>query len=126
VTPIYLFDVASQQARWLSLRQATVATNIANANTPGFVARDVRPFQDILDRTQLGMTVTSPMHISTGPVDLPASTSKSADPWETTQSGNTVSLEQEMMKAGQVNRSYSLNTNIVKAFNNMLLASIKS
>jgi len=126
VTPIYLFDVASQQARWLSLRQATVATNIANANTPGFVARDVRPFQDILDRTQLGMTVTSPTHISTGPVDLPASTSKSADPWETTQSGNTVSLEQEMMKAGQVNRSYSLNTNIVKAFNNMLLVSIKS
>ena len=125
MTPIYLFDIASQQARWLSLRQATVATNIANANTPGFTARDVRPFQDILDSTQLGMTVTNPMHISTGPVDLPASTKKNADPWETTQSGNTVSVEQEMLKAGQVSRSYSLTTNVLKAFNNMLLSSVK-
>jgi flagellar basal-body rod protein FlgB len=126
VTPIHLFDIAAQQARWLSLRQATVATNIANVNTPGFTARDVRPFQDILDRTQLTMVATNPMHISGGPPDLRATTTKSSDPWETTQSGNTVSLEQEMMKAGEVSRTYSLNTNIVKAFNNMLLASVKS
>jgi flagellar basal-body rod protein FlgB len=126
VTPIHLFDIASQQARWLSIRQATVAANIANANTPGFAARDVHSFQDILDRTQLDMATTNPMHISVAATDLPAATAKRADPWETTQSGNTVSLEQEMMKAGEVNRSYSLNINIIKAFNNMLLAAVKS
>ena len=125
MTPIHLFDIASQQARWLSTRQATVASNIANANTPGFTARDVRPFQDILDRTQLTMVSTNPMHIPGGPPDLRATTTQTADPWETTTSGNTVSLEQEMMKAGEVSRSYSLNTNIVKAFNAMLLASVK-
>jgi flagellar basal-body rod protein FlgB len=126
VTPIHLFDIASQQARWLSIRQATIASNIANANTPGFAARDVHPFQDILDKTQLDMAVTSPSHISIATTDLPATTSKTADPWETTQSGNTVSLEQEMMKAGEVNRSYSLNTGILKAFNNMLIAAVKN
>ncbi len=36
-----------------------------------------------------------------------------------------VSLEQEMMKAGDVNRSFSLNTSIVKAFNAMLTQSVK-
>ena len=45
--------------------------------------------------------------------------------WEVTHSGNSVSLEQEMIKAGEVNRTYSLNTSIVKAFNQMLMASIK-
>ena len=126
MTPIHLFDIASQQARWLSIRQATIATNIANANTPGFAARDVHPFQDILDKTQLGVTVTNPMHLSIPPADIPATTAKTADPWETTQSGNTVSLEQELMKAGEVNRGYSLNTDILKAFNNMLFAAVKS
>ncbi len=126
MTPIHLFDIASQQARWLSIRQATIATNIANTNTPGFEARDVRSFQEVLDKTQLGMAVTSPLHISEGPSDLPATTAKNADPWEVTQSGNSVSVEQEMMKAGEVNRSYTLNTDVVKAFNNMLLSAVKS
>jgi flagellar basal-body rod protein FlgB len=125
VLPIHLFDIASQQARWLSVRQATIATNIANANTPGFAARDLHPFQEILDKTQLSMATTSAGHIGLGPTDMPTTTSKSGDAWEVSRSGNSVSLEQEMMKAGDINRSFSLNTNIVKAFNSMLLASVK-
>ncbi len=123
--PIHLFDIASQQARWLSVRQATIATNIANANTPGFAARDLHPFQEILDKTQLSMATTSAGHIALGPTDMPTTASKSGDAWEVSRSGNSVSLEQEMMKAGDINRSFSLNTNIVKAFNRMLLASVK-
>jgi flagellar basal-body rod protein FlgB len=126
VGPIHLFDIASQQARWLSVRQATIATNISNANTPGFAALDTHPFQDILNKTQLGMATTNAAHIALGSVDLPATAAKASDAWEVTRSGNSVSVEQELMKAGEVNRSFSLNTNVVKAFNNMLLASVKS
>jgi Flagella basal body rod protein len=43
--PIHLFDLASQQARWLSARQIAVAENIGNANTPGYKAKDVPPFE---------------------------------------------------------------------------------
>ena len=39
--PIHLFDLASQQARWLTVRQATVASNVSNANTPGYVDESV-------------------------------------------------------------------------------------
>jgi flagellar basal-body rod protein FlgB len=42
---IHLFDLASQQARWLSARHIAVASNIANANTPGYKAADVPPFE---------------------------------------------------------------------------------
>jgi len=126
VGPIHLFDIASQQARWLTVRQTAIATNISNANTPGFAALDVHPFQDVMNRTQLTMAATNPGHIALGPTDLPSNAAKASDAWEVTRSGNSVSLEQEMMKAGDVNRSFSLNTGVVKAFNRMLLASVKS
>ena len=43
--PVQLFELASQQAHWLSARQVAVAENIANANTPGYKAADVPPFR---------------------------------------------------------------------------------
>ena len=46
-------------------------------------------------------------------------------PWEVTYSGNSVSLEQEMLSANEVNRNYSLNMAIVKGFNQMLSMSVK-
>ncbi len=48
-----------------------------------------------------------------------------AEPWEITHSGNSVSLEQELINAGDVNRAYKLNTGIAKVFHRMLLASAK-
>jgi flagellar basal-body rod protein FlgB len=41
-------------------------------------------------------------------------------------SGNSVSLEQEMVKGGDVNRDYSMNTAIVRSFHRMLLSSAKA
>ncbi len=123
--PIYLLDLASQQARWLTVRQAVVAQNIANANTPGYTAMDVGGFQDIFDGAQLQLAATHPSHLGIDPLDPGSAASKEDQPWEVSHSGNSVSLEQEMLKAGQVNRDYSLNTSVVKAFNQMLSASVK-
>ena len=52
-------------------------------------------------------------------------TCKSRQPWEITQSGNGVSLEQELIKSSDVNRAYRLNTGVIKAFHRMILASSK-
>ena len=123
--PIHLFEIASQQARWLAVRQTAIATNISNANTPGFGRLDVPSFDDVLNKTQLAMATTNISHISAGAADLPSMSSKPAAAWEVTHSGNSVSLEQEMLKAGEVNRAFALNTSIVKTFNNMLLESVK-
>ena len=60
VGPLYLFELASSQARWLELRQSTIATNVANANTPGFKARDVEPFNKVLDGMPVRLATTSP------------------------------------------------------------------
>jgi flagellar basal-body rod protein FlgB len=123
--PIQLFELASQQARWLTVRQATVAENISNANTPGFSARDVPAFEDVLDNMQLGMATTGPGHVGVDTLEDSTNSLKNTTPWEVTESGNSVSIEQEMIKAAEVQRKYSMNTAIVKAFNQMVTMSLK-
>jgi flagellar basal-body rod protein FlgB len=125
LSPIYLLELASQQAQWLSARQRTTATNIANANTPGFVSMDVQPFSDVLDKTQITMVATNSADILPEGNDFTATRPATTDSWETTYSGNSVSLEQEMMKEGEINRSFTLNANIKRAFHQMLMLSVK-
>ncbi|MBJ6133602.1 flagellar basal body rod protein FlgB [Ochrobactrum sp. Q0168] len=125
MSSIHLFDLAARQVQWLSVRQATVAGNVANANTPDFKARDVQPFADVLDKTQLTMAATNPQHLEVEANGIAGARLRPDDITEETHSGNTVDVEQEMMKAGEISREYSLNTSIVKAFHRMMLSVAK-
>lgn len=125
VGPVHLFDLASRQAQWLSARQATIAGNIANADTPGFKAQKVEPFVQVLDKTQLALARTVPGHVEIGGAARVRTASNDGQSWAVKHSGNSVSLEQELVEAGDVNRSFSLNTAIVKSFHRMLMASVK-
>ena len=122
---IQLFDVISRNNQWLSVRQSAIAGNIANANTPGYKALDVEPFEKTLESTRLAMTSTQPGHMMDDAVKATAVDVRKSTSWETTHSGNSVSIEQELLNAGDVNRAYRLNTGIAKAFHRMLLASVK-
>ena len=111
---------AAQQAL-----QATSA-NIANANTPGYTAGDVEPFEKVLDRTAVSLQATQAGHLGTQATNA----GFTVKPEETTgsimPSKNTVALEDELMKAGEVRRSFELNTAIVKAFHSMMMMAVKS
>lgn len=123
--PVYLFGLAATQARYLAIRQAAVAENVANANTPGYKALEVAPFSAVYDAAGVQMATTNSEHLSTDPFDLASIAEKDSTPWEVTYSGNSVSLDQEMLNANEVNRDYSLNMAISKAFNQMLTMSVK-
>ena len=58
--PIHLFNVTSRANHWLTVRQSTIAENVANANTPGFKAQDVKPFESVLENMTLAMAATRP------------------------------------------------------------------
>lgn len=124
--PVNLFALASQQARWLSVRQTAVSSNIANANTPGYGAVDVEPFEAVLDQTRVAMRATHPGHIAVGAGADALAVRQVNDSTPTMPSGNTVVLEQELMKSGEVRRSMELNTAVVKAFHRMLMMTIRS
>jgi flagellar basal-body rod protein FlgB len=126
VGPLYLFELASSQARWLELRQSTIASNVANANTPGYKARDVEPFNKVLDTMPVRLAVTSPSHMQLSASETDTRANAKKDSWEVVHSGNSVSVEQEMIKGGDVNRDYSMNTAIVRSFHRMLLSGAKT
>lgn len=121
---VNLFDLASTQARWLSARQTAIAGNIANANTAGYVATDVEPFGKVLEGAS-GVTLAStrPGHFG---ADASAKIGlREVESPKLLPSGNTVKVEDEFVKAGEVRREFEMNTAIVKAFHRMLLMSVK-
>lgn len=122
---IQLFNLASRQAEWLSVRQTVISGNIANANTPGFRAKDVAAFEAVLQNTQLPMKSTNPMHFTDSPSDSYVVEPEAADGSAAQLSGNSVELADELMKQGSIKRDYDLNAAIVKAFNKMMLTTVR-
>ena len=122
---VYLIDLAGQQARWLGLRQSAIAGNISNISTPGYRAIDARPFEDVLSRSAIDMTRSSESHFSADLSSVRSRFKSQSDPWETSISGNSVNVEEQLMKAGEVTRGFALNTGVVRSFHRMMLSALK-
>jgi flagellar basal-body rod protein FlgB len=125
LSDIYLFQVASQKAQWLSARQTAVASNVANASTPGYRAVDVQPFSAVLNTSPIAMTSTNPAHIAPATSLLDSLKEVETDPAEQTLSGNTVNLEQQMINLGEVSRDFSMTAGTRRAFHQLMLAALK-
>jgi flagellar basal-body rod protein FlgB len=118
---IHLFDITSQHNQWLSSRQSVIAGNIANANTPAYKAADLRPFAEIMAATKLELAATRKGHqLPDSPLNAASAERQPGSTWDVVHSGNSVSMEKELMKASEVNGAYSLNTAVVKAFHRMM------
>ena len=126
VEPIHLFNLAGRHAQWAAVRQATISANIANANTPGFVAKDIEPFQAVLDRTSLRMAATASGHIGSSPSTDGTTDARRTETWDITLSGNSVSIDEELMKANEVSRAFSLDTNVMRSFHRMIMTSLRA
>ena len=125
VQPVNLFALASQQAKWLAARQSAVAGNIANVNTPGYGAVDIEPFEQVLNARPATLTSTQPNHIAIGAAGGGFGLREEDAP-NLLPSGNSVSMEKELMKAGEVRRAFELNTAIVKSFHRMMMMNTRS
>ena len=123
--PVNLFELASQQAQWVTARQKVVANNIANVDTNGFTPSDIVPFKEVLKSGAGGMMVTDPKHIASG---ADGSEFKVIERDRDPISGSTqpVKIEDELISAGEVRKTYELNTAIVKAFHRMILMTARA
>lgn len=87
-------------------RQLAIARNVANADTPGFRARDVAPF-DPHATPATPLKMTHARHIGDGPAGtLPLNLVDAGG--EAAPNGNTVSLEEEMMRSAETTRDHEL------------------
>jgi flagellar basal-body rod protein FlgB len=116
LSDIYLFQVASEKAQWLSARQTAVASNVANASTPGYRAVDVQPFSAMLDNAPITMASTNAAHMAPPTSLLDSIKQVEAEPVEQSLSGNTVNLEQQMIDLGDVSRDFSMTAGVRRAF----------
>ena len=99
-----LFAALRTQMQWHSARQSVLAENIANADTPGYQARDIARVDH-----QSHFTVSRPLaaapartdarHIAGRPiVESGSFDSRRGPTFEVTPEGNSVVLEEEVMK----------------------------
>lgn len=132
-TELEIFRVANAMARHAGARQAVVARNIANADTPGYKAMDIAPFQSMVSnefqvsgpRDISGLRATRPGHIDfarrEGTADF---TARPATDVTGKPNGNTVSLEQEMLHGVEVKRQHDRAVAIYKSSLTIMRAAI--
>jgi flagellar basal-body rod protein FlgB len=132
MTDVPLFSMLKAKMGWLSERQRLLSQNVANADTPRYTPKDLQSpdFEQALREQVAGGTVrlatTNPMHI--------ASTSKAivgkpihVRDKETDAQGNSVSLEEEMIKVADTQAQYQAASNLyAKALTMMKTAIGKS
>ena len=120
-----IFALAATHHSWGMARQTAVASNIANANSPGYRAMDVAPFSLDAANERMSMTQTHIRHLNPSGTTKAEASAQPETPWEISHSGNSVSLEQELIKSGEVHKAMSINHAIVKSFHRLMLTGLR-
>ncbi|MEM6890727.1 MAG: FlgB family protein [Pseudomonadota bacterium] len=111
----YIMKMAQSLARHAGARQAQVAQNIANADVPGYRARDVVEFARAYDGslTKPDLKVTRESHLSGRATRQAYRTFEMSS--EAAPNGNTVSLEREMVRGTDAKSSHDLALSVYKS-----------
>ena len=109
-TDLPLLNQIKGRLAWLDDRQRVVAQNVANADTPGYAARDLKTPTDFAAALRAGgglqMTRTSAMHIAPANANVARFSSQNAPDSETTLDGNSVVVEEQMLKMAESRMAY--------------------
>lgn len=98
-----IFATAGAMARHAAQRQAVIAENIANADTPGYRARDLVSFSEVMNGPKpVAMRATRPGHFSgSDRVGTAPQAETVLRPGATSPNGNSVSIEREMFAGAE-------------------------
>lgn len=99
-------------------RQQAIAQNIANADTPGYQARDTIPFTDYFRRISDDRGTDGLWRRPDAFIRIDAAPSSHAP------NGNTVSIEQEMMRGVETRQQHELALGIYSMARDLLRSSI--
>ena len=113
-----LMSMLRTRMSWLHQRQDVLAQNVANADTPGFVARDLKALDfDEQMRSQVvdkaaSLAVTNVHHISVKTTSQNKFDDSESRDVESSPNGNAVSLEAEMIKVSDTQAQFQAAANI--------------
>jgi flagellar basal-body rod protein FlgB len=128
---IPLLDVLRARMSWLNERQGVLAQNVANADTPGYVAQDIKPldFAKVLaNATQPaslspGLATTDPRHIALPGTSAPGGLNPD-DLEDGATKGEAVSSEEEMIKVADTQAQYQAAANLYSKAVDMMRTAI--
>lgn len=139
IADISQFSALRERMRFLQARQKVLSENVANADTPAYKPKDVvnlgsSALQESVDPSRrlvmaksgyasaLAPAVTNPAHISGGVSGYASQDTKGAQ-FGTRPSGNSVNLEDEMLKVSQNQIDFQMVTGLYqRSFSTLKIA----
>jgi len=110
---VSLLDLSSSMARHAATRHSLISQNIANADTPGYKAQDVADFADVMKAQR-----------TSGP-DAPVTALEATDRQSLgSPNGNTVSLEDELMRGSKAQFDHELAVSIYRSTLTMMKTAV--
>jgi len=115
---IPLFAALTERMKWLTARQKVLSQNVANADTPNYRSKDLKPleFREMIaqpEEQRVRIHRTNGAHIHVDEIKK-YETQVNRDVSETSPTGNAVILEEEMMKVAETQIQYELTTSLYR------------
>lgn len=135
ITRIPLFSSLKKRMGWLTERQAVLAQNIANVNTPGYKARDLKPvdFGAMAERAsglrmtgastgggELQMAATKTGHMAPAVADGGYRAAEDRKPLEVTIDENKINIEDQAVKLAGNASQFTLASTLYKKHMDMI------
>jgi flagellar basal-body rod protein FlgB len=103
IAQLPLLTALTDKMRWHQARQTLLAENVANAETPGYQARELKPysFEEHLRESSLAeltMSATAPRHFAISSEEGGGFSVSADGDVQVSPQGTAVNLEDEMMK----------------------------
>ena len=110
-----IFQIASAMAKSAGKRQALISQNVANSDTPEYIARDLPSFHEIYQQDLTTVQrATRAAHLN-GVADGLLTGESFEDKSHASINGNTVSVEKEMLKGVETKRQHDRALSIYKS-----------
>ena len=108
--------------RFRKAREAVIASNVANADTPGYRRRDIS-FEGILDGAKAGLVRTDEKHFPTRSGD-PEDARVEIGPRGTRPDGNAIDLDQELVTAHRNASAFIDQANVLARLSTLIRTAI--
>lgn len=132
-----IFRALDAKMNWLGQRQKVIAGNVSNADTPSYRPQDIEEFDfkaalrgsaglartDSSDgKSKVALTQKGHMYGSTAPGDSDVSGQRKV--YEAAPVGNSVIIEEQMIRASKTAMEYQAMTNLYKKHFDMMMTAL--
>ena len=119
-----LFSLLRENMNWAARRQSLIAENMANADTPGYNAKDLAPvdFRSVLNATSQGRSFATTQGNHIMPARIKAESQfriLSERGYDGSLNKNTVEVEEQTLRMAKTKDHYSMVVNIYKKFSDL-------